>query len=362
MALLCTAWNCVKNDQQTHSVKIAPIVTRVTETSFESGDAIGLTIVRSNGTYVTNERLAYDGNYFSGSLNWYNDNTASATLKAYYPYQSSVPTSFTVQTNQTNGLSSSDFVSSVVTDVYPTANAVPMFFKHRFCRLSISVTNSSSYQVNGVTIKGAIPSATIGSDLTASVNTSASSADIKAYKASAGQYYAIVPPQRVALTACVNLEGKDDISSALTETLLEAGKQYSVSITVENETLRVTLSSEVENWANGGTISSQSAPVVSNTIYYGFGNSAQYVYENGLKKENVTSAMGRYTATNNEPTVYYFNLLIPASMTQPYDFTMGGAPMGMDTFNVRFDNKDYIHYQSYGRYAQGVTISMIAQE
>lgn len=117
--------------------------------------------------------------------------------------------------------------------------------------------------------------------------------------------------------------------------------------------------------SNGTVINctiTQSAPVVSNTIYYGFGNSAQYVYENGLKKENATSAMGRYTATNNEPTVYYFNLLIPASMTQPYDFTMGGAPMGMDTFNVRFDNKDYIHYQSYGRYAQGVTISMIAQE
>ena len=427
-----------------NAIKVMPLITKVTEATFETGDAIGLSIVRASGAYATNERLSFDGTAFSGSLNWYDGNDA-ATLKAYYPYSSSFPTSFTVASDQTAGTSSSDFVSSVKSNVYPTANAVSMVFQHRLCRLSISTVDRTDKTISGVTIKGAKPRAIITDELTATVDNSSSAVDISAYK-DGENYYVILPPQKVALTAAVTVGGKE-MTDLLAEATLVAGNQYNITIVIEEEQIKVLLSGQVDNWNPGGelpgndkpyitlspssltfdltggtqsttitinnpisgndwsvsgtvsgfsysrsgntlnvtasatetarsgqfTISypdanpvtltvSQSAPVVSNTIYYGFGNSAQYVYENGLKKENVTSAMGRYTATNNEPTVYYFNLLIPASMTQPYDFTMGGAPMGMDTFNVRFDNKDYIHYQSYGRYAQGVTISMIAQE
>ena len=70
-------------DFSRYSVRLEPVITRATETNFESGDAIGLSITRAAGSYATNEKLTYDGSAFSGSLNWYSEGTDEATLKAY---------------------------------------------------------------------------------------------------------------------------------------------------------------------------------------------------------------------------------------------------------------------------------------
>ena len=240
-------------DYSKFGVRVEPVITRATETNFENGDQIGLTITRAAGAYAENVKLTYDGSAFSGSLNWYEEGTDASTLKAYYPYASAFPTSFTVATDQSAGTASSDFVSAVKEGVLPTANAVAMVFKHRLCRLVVTVSNQSGMAVESVVFKGAIPTAVIDADLLATVDASVAPADIKAY-GDGDKYYAIVPGQTVALTAAVTAGGKE-LSQTLAEATLEPGKQYSVSIVVNKEEIKVVLSGEIENWTDGGDLS-----------------------------------------------------------------------------------------------------------
>ena len=242
-------------DWSKYGVRVEPVITRATETNFESGDRIGLTISRASGAYAENAQLTYDGSAFSGSLNWYEEGADESTLKAYYPYASTFPTTFTVAADQSAGTSSSDFVSAVKEGVLPTANAVAMVFKHRLSRLVVTVQNNSGLAVESVVFKGVIPTANIADDLTATVDASAEPVDIKAF-ADGDKYYAIVPGQKVALLVAVTAGGKE-LSQQLSEATLETGKQYSVSIVVNKEEIQVVLSGEIENWDDGGEITGE---------------------------------------------------------------------------------------------------------
>ncbi len=237
------------------SVRIEPVITRATETNFEKGDQIGLTVTRASGAYAENAPLTYDGSAFSGELKWYEEGTEASTLKAYYPYVSTFPTSFTVAADQSAGTASSDFVSAVKEGVLPTANEVAMVFKHRLSRLVVTAQNNSGMPIESVVFKGVIPTATIADDLTATVSASAEAIDVKAF-ADGEKYYAIVPGQKVALEVVVTAGGKAH-SQKLAEATLEAGKQYSVSIIVNKDEIKVVLSGEIENWGDGGEISGE---------------------------------------------------------------------------------------------------------
>ena len=237
------------------SVRIEPVITRATETNFEKGDQIGLTGTRASGAYAENAPLTYDGAAFSGELKWYEEGTEASTLKAYYPYVSTFPTSFTVAADQSAGTASSDFVSAVKEGVLPTANEVAMVFKHRLSRLVVTAQNNSGMPIESVVFKGVIPTATIADDLTATVSASAEAIDVKAF-ADGEKYYAIVPGQKVALEVVVTAGGKAH-SQKLAEATLEAGKQYSVSIIVNKDEIKVVLSGEIENWGDGGEISGE---------------------------------------------------------------------------------------------------------
>ena len=241
-------------DFSKYGVRVEPVITRATETNFESGDQIGLTITRAAGAYAENAKLTYDGSAFSGDLKWYEEGADESTLKAYYPYASTFPTSFTVAADQSAGTTSSDFLSAVKENVLPSANAIAMVFKHQLSRLVVSVTNNSGFNVESVVFKGVIPTATIDADLKATVDATAAAVDITAFS-DGENYYAIVPGQTVALVVAVTAGGKE-LSQQLTEATLESGKQYSVSIIVNKDEIKVVLAGEIENWTDGGEITS----------------------------------------------------------------------------------------------------------
>ena len=67
-------------DFSQYAVRVEPVITRATETNFENGDQIGLSIVRAAGDYATNKQLTYDGTAFSGDLNWYDEGAEESTL------------------------------------------------------------------------------------------------------------------------------------------------------------------------------------------------------------------------------------------------------------------------------------------
>lgn len=55
-------------------IRIAPSISRVTGLNFDTGDRIGLTIVKSGANYCENTPLRFDGTVFvSDDLFWYDD-------------------------------------------------------------------------------------------------------------------------------------------------------------------------------------------------------------------------------------------------------------------------------------------------
>ena len=246
-------------DFSQYKLRVEPVITRATETNFESGDKIGLTVVRAGGDFATNVPLTHDGTNFAGDLNWYEDGTEACTLKAYYPYDSADPSNFMVQTDQSAGVSSSDFISAVKENVQPSANAVSMTFKHQLSRLEVTLKNNSGKEIEQVVISEVIPKAVISqADLTAKPDASAKKAGIIAYKQQEDKYLVIIPAQTVAPVVTVKAGGKE-LSSQLAEATLEPGKQYSVSVVVKKDEIKVVLAGEIENWNEGGELTGDPA-------------------------------------------------------------------------------------------------------
>ena len=242
-------------DYSRFAIAVEPVITRATETNFENGDAIGLTVTRATHVYAENAKLTFDGSAFKGDLTWYAEGGEVSSFAAYYPYAATRPTTFTVAADQSAGCASSDFISAVKDDVVPTPGEVTMVFKHRLARLVLDVTNNYGAAIDAFTVKGAIPTATIGNDLTATVDAAASPVDIKAWK-NGDAWYVILPAQTVALTIAATA-GSKTMEQTLATAELAAGKQYTAQVVVNPDDLRIVLSGEITNWDNGGELQPQ---------------------------------------------------------------------------------------------------------
>ena len=278
-------------------VRITPVITRATETSFEDGDQIGLTISRATSDYATNEKLSFTGGVFSGNLNWYDDSSEPSILAAYYPYDASgVPTSFTVAADQRNGISASDFIAAVKTDVMPSANAITMPFQHKLTRIKVSVTNNSGFSIDDVRFSGAVLTATLASDFTASAQAEATaSASIHCYKADATTFYAILPPQTATLTVTAAV-GTNEFSQNLVEATLGAGKQYTISLVANKQDIQVVLSGEIDNWDDGGSIEQQGGGSNAEVTEY---LSENYIVYAGVQYSVAKMDDGKWWMTQN---------------------------------------------------------------
>lgn len=234
------------------AIAVEPVITRATETNFQTGDAIGLTVTRTAGVYADNAKLVYDGSAFKGELTWYAEGAEEATLAAYYPYAATKPATFTVQADQSAGVTSSDFISSVKEKVLPTPGEITMAFKHRLSRLVLDVTNNFGSAIESMTVKGVIPTAVIADDLTATADETAAAIDIKAFK-DGEKWYVILPAQKVALTIAA-AAGTKTLEQKLAEASLEAGKSYTANVVVNPDDLQVVISGEIDNWDEGGEL------------------------------------------------------------------------------------------------------------
>ena len=251
-ALACNKVPEKSRDFSDIAIAVEPVITRATETNFENGDAIGLSVTCATHVYAENAQLTYDGSVFKGDLTWYAEGGDASSFAAYYPYAATRPTTFTVAADQSAGCASSDFISAVKDNVVPTPGEVTMVFKHRLARLVLNVTNNYGAAIDAFTVKGAIPTATIGNDLTATVDASASPVDIKAWK-NGDAWYVILPAQTVALTIAATA-GSKTLEQTLAAADLAAGKQYTAQVVVNPDDLRVVLSGEITNWENGGEL------------------------------------------------------------------------------------------------------------
>lgn len=237
-----------------YSFRILPVMTKVADTAFEEGDAVGVTITREAGAYATNEKLVYDGSEFAGTLMWYAEGADGATVKAYYPYAEAVPSSFTVQSDQRTGTSASDLVAGVKTGVLPSASPVVIPFRHQLTKIILKVTNNADGEPASISLSGARLTASLDADFVATVDESAAEGAVKAYKKDASTYLLILPPQKVALTASVETAGGQVLAQNLAETDLLAGKQYTIKMVVNPKDLAVAFAGDIEDWEEGGEI------------------------------------------------------------------------------------------------------------
>ena len=279
-------------DFSQYKVRVEPVITRVTETNFENGDAIGVSIIRKSGAFATNAQFVYDGTAFTGSLNWYEDGEEACTLKAYYPYKENeeLPTMFTVQHDQSKGTSASDFVSAVKENVLPSANAVSVVFKHQLSRLVTTVKNNSGADIESIVFEEFVPAAHIAADLTATVVDGAKWQPLTPFFKD-DKYYLIVPAQTVNAVVKVTAGGKT-LTQEIGQVSLEPGKQYSLSMVVNKEEIKIVLAGEIENWNDGGEITGDGPSFTENL-------EAGYFTYDGVKYNVVKMKDGKWWMAQN---------------------------------------------------------------
>ena len=258
-ASLAVASGCADRRDGHPAVMIAPTIkTRVTGLHFDTGDRVGLTILKGAETYVANHPMTYEGSAFSGSgLLWYSDLNAKSTLTAYYPYsEAGVPAEFSVAVDQTGGCASSDLLGAVTQDVTPGSAPVGMLFYHLMSQLTVVVTNNSDAAVSSVAIGGFVPTATVDLTVpTAAAKAGAVAAEVRAFEVTAGASYRVVlVPQQAALTVTVGTADGSSHSKTIPSALLESGKQYDMSVTVTNTEISVSLSGDISDWGDGGSL------------------------------------------------------------------------------------------------------------
>lgn len=259
LAVSAVVSGCAEKQDAHPSVKITPTIkTRVTGLHFDTGDQIGLTILRGTDPYFTNQLMTYEGSAFSGSgLLWYNDLNETSTLTAYYPYSSAgVPAEFSVVPDQRGGCASSDLLGAVKRNVTPGSAPVGMVFYHLMSQLTIVITNNSDAAVASVSVGGLVPTATVDLTVpTAAAKTGAAAAEIRAFEVTPdAAYRVILAPQQAALTVTVGTADGKSHSKTIASAELLSGKQYDMSVTVTNIDISVSLSGDVSDWGDGGSL------------------------------------------------------------------------------------------------------------
>lgn len=137
------------------------VQTRANDTTFESGDAVGIYVVNYDGTtagtlkaegnQADNAEFTYNGGGWNSDepIYWKDKNT-SADFYAYYPYSASVNIDaqpFAVQADQSNedNFWASDFLWGKSTKVAPTSNAVNIQTNHVFSRIIVEIKPGSGF-------------------------------------------------------------------------------------------------------------------------------------------------------------------------------------------------------------------------
>lgn len=139
-------------------ITLAPsIMTRVSGTAFDQGDAIGLTVVPwENGAeqplsgvrWEDNVKFEYrDGRFIATATAYFPDATTPNTFYAYYPYDavgfdagsSTLAVGVAVDQRDAQARMTSDRLVAVAREVIPDGEAVPVSFRHVLSQMLIQV-------------------------------------------------------------------------------------------------------------------------------------------------------------------------------------------------------------------------------
>lgn len=141
---------------------------RATETTFETGDAIGVyaavrmssapATLKTSGNYADNKRFVWNGSQFVADGD---ANEIAAGYEtdyyAYYPYREDMGNpldyDFSIQGDQREGITLSDFMYAANRSG-TTDKVITLAFSHRLSRLQVTYTPEAGEALSGVTIQG----------------------------------------------------------------------------------------------------------------------------------------------------------------------------------------------------------------
>ena len=253
--------------------------TRVTDTDFENGDRIGVTITMADDSskFLENKEFSFDGSAFTapGTL-WYEDANVASSIFAYYPYQSGAthPAEFAVRADQSgDNYTASDLVVGVKTGVKPE-RTVGVTFKHKMTRLIIRVNNGTDTDVTQIFIKGSVGTGTLdGVTGDFAAKTGAATVDIQACERTKNQlYYALLIPQNaVKLETSVTTSDGKVRPYTLGVTDLVSGTNRELKMNIMPKDMEVILGGQIDGWVDGeeleidgsGAVQEPAGPTVS---------------------------------------------------------------------------------------------------
>lgn len=243
------------------------VVTRATETAFESGDKIGLYVVETpaplqvSGNYVNNLQATYNGSQWTGDsgLRWPSTESV-CDIYAYYPFMevSKIDASpFSVLEDQSNGFGACDFLWGKAASVSYTTEAIPVQFNHKLSKITLKLVKGADYV-------GDLPSTAVFyvhstvTDATVDLTTGSVTKDpygtaktITCHKVSDDTYEAVIIPQRLASRAPLFEMVANGVSYLVEGSFnFKPGINYTFSVTLNTstESIRIEIGGEIEDW------------------------------------------------------------------------------------------------------------------
>ena len=180
---------------------------RATETTFETGDAIGVyaavrmssapATLKTSGNYADNKRFVWNGSQFVADGDANEIAAGHETdYYAYYPYREDMGNpldyNFSIQGDQREGITLSDFMYAANRSG-TTDKVITLAFSHRLSRLQVTYTPEAGEALSGVTIQRAKATANINLG-TGTANTLGATSDIRMYN-DGGTFTAVIPAQ-----------------------------------------------------------------------------------------------------------------------------------------------------------------------
>ena len=243
------------------------VVTRATETAFESGDKIGLYVVETpaplqvSGNYVNNLQATYNGSQWTGDsgLRWPSTESV-CDIYAYYPFMevskiTAAP--FSVLEDQSDGFGACDFLWGKAASVAYTTDAIPVQFNHKLSKITLRLVKSETYVGDlpsdaVLYVHSTVPDATV--DLTTGSVTKdpyGTARTITCHKVSDDTYEAVIVPQRLASRTPLFEMVANGVSYLVEGSFnFKPGINYTFSVTLNTstESIRIEIGGEIEDW------------------------------------------------------------------------------------------------------------------
>lgn len=259
--------SCKKTPQETPMIpiNISTAITKVTDTAFEQGDAVGLYVVNqpatlSNyGNHANNVKFTFSGTSWDSEQKLYwPDETTKGDFYVYFPYSSYANTdsySFSVQRNQStdSGYKSSEFLVGQSLGITPTSDPVLINVRHLMSCLRIELKagtglTEADLENASVTICGLQTQANIKLE-GGGISPNGDIAEIQPLSLGNRVFRALVVPQSVNDSELLRIKLGSNEYSMKTSATFVSGKQHTCIVTVNRTGEGINVG--IDPWGDG---------------------------------------------------------------------------------------------------------------